>query len=323
MIDTIVVGAQDFEILKVNKLILRTDINQETGETLEKYFYNCKTLNLTIDNGGCRLQFSLPKLYGLQDNFYPLGVNSFEVAIPSLERSLQDIGVIADIDTMKVLRLDLFKNVETSKTFNSYADVLRTLDLKRTHRREYSEGFLTSNTLRELCFYNKVRELTESLGSNYVKGVYNFNSENIIRGELRFLRHQEVMKNGIEYLKEIPNKWTSLKETYSNYMSDVFKYELPGGDVELKAEVLKALISFAMNSLREQGREAIKYFGFYPYSFVNRDELLNTLKELYSKKQVYNILADIERHKKKYGEIYKTLEYRRLYSELKEKFINN
>lgn len=323
MIDTLTVGTQDFTIQSSNRLIKRIDTNQETGETLEKYFINLDTLNLTIDNRGLRFHFSLPKLYGLKDNFYPLGVNSFNTVIDNLERVLGDIGVITDIDRLKVLRLDLFKNITTEKSFYSYSDVLRTLDLKRTHRREYSEGFLTANTYRELCFYNKVKELSESLGVAYVKQVYNFSSENIIRGELRFLQHREVKKNNITYLNEIPENWSSLKITYSNYMSEVFKYELKGGDVELKAETLKALIDFAMNSLREQGREALKVFGFYPYSFVNRDELLYTLREHYSRRQAFQILSEIERNKKKYGEIYKTLDYKRLYSELKEKFLNN
>jgi len=34
------------------------------------------------------------------------------------------------------------------------------LNFKRTHRRDYTDGFLSANTLRELCFYNKVRELS-------------------------------------------------------------------------------------------------------------------------------------------------------------------
>ncbi|MGC9142254.1 MAG: hypothetical protein ACP5IN_07930, partial [Caldimicrobium sp.] len=307
MIDTISLGTEEFAIQSYNRLVKRVDTNQETGETLEKYFINLDTLNLTIDGRGLRLHFSLPKLYGLKDNFYPLGVNSFEVAVENLQRALEDIGVIADLDKMKVLRLDLFKNVITEKSFNSYAEVLRTLELKRTHRREYADGFLTANTLRELCFYNKVRELSESLGFAYVRQVYGFSSENVMRGEIRFLQHREVKKNNITFLKEIPENWLSLKEVYRNYMKEVFKYELKGG-VDLNSETLKALIDFAMNVLRQEGREALKVFGLYPFAFVNRGELLDTLKEHYSRRQAFQILSEIERNKKKYGELYKTLD---------------
>lgn len=322
MIDTLTVGALDFEVLGSNKLIKRIDTDQGTGEIFEKSFYNGEKLNLTIDSRGFRLHFSYPKLYGLGDNFNSLGPDSFEPVIVSLEKNLEDIGVIANIDKMKVLRLDLFKNVETSKTFNSYSDVLRKLDLKRTHRREYQDGFLTSNTLRELCFYNKVKELRESLGADYVEKVYNFDSENVIRGELRFLRHQEVKKNGIEFLIEIPDKWTSLKETYSNYMSEVFKYDLRGGDMIKKLKGFEPDVNFAMYALRTRGREAIKALGYYPYSFVNRDELMDTLKEKYSRDRAYKVYANIERYKESYLGLFNSLEYKVLYSELKEKFLD-
>lgn len=318
MLDTIALGSQDFKIQNSNRLIKRTDTNQETGETIEKYFINLDTLNLTIDKRGLRLHFSLPKLYGLKDNFYPLGADSCNAVIHNLERILCDVGIGTDIDTLKVLRLDLFKNIELENSFNAYAEVLRSLSLKRTHRREYADGFLTSNSLRELCFYNKVKELSESLGAGYVKQVYNFERENIIRGELRLLKHREVKKSEITYLKEIPEKWTLLKEVYQKYMKDVFKYDLEGG-VKLTGETLRALVNLAMNSLRVQGKEALKEFGYFPFSFVNREELLYALKEHYSKAQAYQILAEIERHKKNY----RTLDYEKLYSELKEKFLNN
>ena len=322
MIDTITLGTEEFTIQSSNRLIKRIDINQETGEIFEKYYFNNEILNLTVDVRGFRLHFSSPKLYGLRDNFYPLGVHSFKISMATLKRVLEDIGIITDLDKFKVLRLDLFKNVITEKSFDSYSEVLRSLELKRTHRREYSEGFLNANTLRELCFYNKVRELSESLGVAYVKQVYGFSNENIMRGEIRFLQHREVKKNNITFLHEIPENWLSLKEVYKNYMREVFKYEFKGGIDDLNSETLKALINFAMNSLRQEGRKALKIFGFYPYFFVNRDELLYTLKEHYSRRQAFQILSEIERSKKKYGELYKTLDYKKLYSELKDKFLS-
>ena len=323
MIDTVSVATSDFEVANSNRLTKRTDV-LETGEILEKQFYNSDKLNLTIDSRGFRLHFSLPKLYGLQDNFYPLGANSFETAMDGLQRNLEDVGVIADLDTMKILRLDIFKNVETSETFSIYSDVLRTLELKRTHRRDYTDGFLTANTLRELCFYNKVRELSESLGSLYVRQVYNFSGENIIRGELRFLRHSEVKKNGFDYLNDIKANWNLLKGTYSNYMSEVFKYDFTeGGEIELNEATLRALVNFAKSGLITQGRGAIKYFGYYPFIYMNRNELKEALSLHYRKREVFNILSDIERYKKKYSVLYKSLDYKNLYSELKEKFLNN
>lgn len=322
MIDTITLGTIDFSIQPSNKLIKRIDINQETGEVSEKYFLNSDPLYLTIDNKGLRFHFSFCKIYGLKDNFYPLGVNSFFIILENLKKILYDIGIISDLNTFKILRLDIFKNVMTNKNFYAYSTILRSLELKRTHKRDYVDGFLSSNSYREICFYNKVRELSEKLGTAYVKQVYNFQGENIIRGELRLLKHREVKKNNIIYLKEIPEKWSYLKEIYIDYLKKVFKYEHKGGDVKLDSETLEALIEYSIKVLKQKGKEALKIFGFYPFFFVNRDELLSSLKEHYSKSQAFNILTKIEKSKREYGEIYKTYDYKKLYSELKEKFLS-
>ncbi len=323
MIDTVSVGSQEFRIESNNRLIKRIDINQETGEASEKYFINLDNLNLTIDKKGFRLHFSLPKLYGLRDNFYPLGAGSFRTCIDNLERVLADVGVITNIDRLKILRLDLFKNIQTEKDFYAYADVLRGLQLKRTHRRDYIDGFLSANTYRELCFYNKVRELSEKSGADYVREVYNFNSENIIRGEVRLLKHKEVKKNSITYLNEIPEGWNSLKAVYLGYMQEVFKYDLKGGgEVELKTETLRAFVNLAMSSLRQEGKEALKDYGFFAYSFVSREELLEALRKHYGRRGAFKILAEIERRKNKYLGAYNNLDYAKLYAELKEKFLS-
>jgi hypothetical protein len=318
MIDTIQFGiAKDFELSKNNRLKTKTILDNETGEFLQSYFYNDEILNLNIDYKGLSVKTNLSKLYGLgENNFYPLGANSFKTALDTLERAFDSIGIIADLDKAEIWRLDLFKNVETSKPYGVYKDVLGSLNLKRTHSRQYPDSYLIGNGLRELMFYNKVKELEEKLGFAYVRQL-GFNSENIARGELRFLKHREVKRQGLEYLKEIPDKWNLLKGTYKTYMSEVFKYEFQGGE-DLRVETLQALISNAMISLVLQGKGAIKYYGYYPYSFVNRDDLLNALLSHFSRDRSYKILAEIERFKK--HSLIRDVNYKKLYDELKAKF---
>jgi len=322
MIDTLTLGISDFELTDKSNFHLVSDTNLSSGETQERFYYNTDTYNITIDKKGLKLQFSLPKLYGLKDNFYPVGLNSFEVAMNHLERSLDSIGLVADLDNAKILRLDLFKNVETSQSFSAYSDILRVLGLKRTYNRAYPNGFLSGNTNREVCFYNKVRELTESLGSNYVRQVYNFSGENIVRGELRFLKHREVKKNGLDLLKDLLNQWSNLKITYSNYMSEVFKYDVSqGGGVDLNSETLQALVSQALLYLKLNGKRAFKRYGFYPFCFASKQELREILNEKYSRAQVYSILSQIDKEQK---EVFaNSSKDRQLYQELKEKFLNN
>jgi hypothetical protein len=321
MIDTFQIGIkEDFEICESNRLIKRTDLNQETGQVFVKFFFNNEILNLTIDFKGLSVKTNLAKLYGLgENNFYPLGANSFETAIDTLERALDDIGIIADLDKAEIWRLDIFKNVETSKPYGVYKDVLQSLNLKRTSSRQYPDGYLMRNGLREVMFYNKVRELKEKLGLGYVRQL-GLESENVVRGELRLLKHKEVKKYGIEYLKDIPNEWEDLKKIYKKYMSEVFRYEFQGGGESLRVEDLRALISNAMISLILHGKSALKYYGYYPYSFVNRDELLNALLNHFSRAQSFRILSEIEKFKK--NSLMKDTDYKMLYDELKEKFLS-
>ena len=190
------------------------------------------------------------------------------------------------------------------------------MSFKRTHRRDYIDGFLTANTLRELCFYNKVRELSESLGSLYVKQVYNFSGENIIRGELRFLRHSEVKKNGFDYLRDIPNQWNLLKVAYSDYMKQVFKYDFNGGE-EMSEKVLDKVL------IAKLGKEAFKYFTYKPLYEMSKQEIKELLKPHYTRKQVYNILQEVDKKKQRYSKVLTNVNFKSLYSELKEKFLNN
>lgn len=97
--------------------------------------------------------------------------------------------MITDLKSFKVMRLDIFKNVMSDYNFNVYSDILRSLELKRTHKRDYIDGFLSSNTNREICFYNKIKEMRENK-----ERFTDIKEEKIIRGELRLLKHREVKR---------------------------------------------------------------------------------------------------------------------------------
>ena len=88
----------------------------------------------------------------------------------------------------------------------------------------------------------------------------------------------------------------------------------------LDIETLQALVNNAMLDLILRGKEALKIYGLYPYSFINRNELLNVLRAHYSRAQSYVILSKIETFKKHSS---RDVNYKKLYEELKEKFLNN
>lgn len=306
MLDTLSIGTSEFDISRENKLIMRVDTYNETNTSFKKYFFNSEEIYLTIDDKGLRLHFSLPKLL-YKNNFYPIKEKDFQIAIDKLDYKIRDLGVITDLKSFKVMRLDIFKNVMSDYNFNVYSDILRSLELKRTHKRDYIDGFLSSNTNREICFYNKIKEMRENK-----ERFTDIKEEKVIRGELRLLKHREVKKNNIIHLKEIPNKWSDLKEVYKQYISEIFKGDMNG-------EIDKETIILEM--IKKEKKKAFDKFKYIPLFNIERDKLKQALSDVYQKRDVYYILKKIDRDKKELDKYFKSLEYRRLYNEIKDKFL--
>ena len=307
MLDTLSIGTSEFDISRENKLIMRVDTYNETNTSFKKYFFNSEEIYLTIDDKGLRLHFSLPKLL-LKNNFYPIKEKDFQIAIDNLDERIRDLGVITDLKSFKVMRLDIFKNVMSDYNFNVYSDILRSLSLKRTHKRDYIDGFLSSNTNREICFYNKIKEMRENK-----ERFTDIKEEKIIRGELRLLKHREVKKNNITLLKEIPDKWSDLKEVYKQYISEVFKGDM-NGDIDKETIILEMI--------KKEKKKAFDKFKYIPLFNIERDKLKQALSDVYQKRDVYYILKKIDRDKKELGKYFKSLEYRKLYNEIKDKFLS-
>jgi len=307
MLDTLSIGTSEFDISRENKLIMRVDTYNETNTSFKKYFFNSEEIYLTIDDKGLRLHFSLPKLL-YKNNFYPIKEKDFQIAIDNLDERIRDLGVITDLKSFKVMRLDIFKNVMSDYNFNVYSDILRSLELKRTHKRDYIDGFLSSNTNREICFYNKIKEMRENK-----ERFTDIKEEKIIRGELRLLKHREVKKNNITLLKEIPDKWSDLKEVYKQYISEVFKGDM-NGDIDKETIILEMI--------KKEKKKAFDKFKYIPLFNIERDKLKQALSDVYQKRDVYYILKKIDRDKKELGKYFKSLEYRKLFTEIKDKFLS-
>ena len=307
MLDTLSIGTSEFDISRENKLIMRVDTYNETNTSFKKYFFNSEEIYLTIDDKGLRLHFSLPKLI-YKNNFYPIKEKDFQIAIDNLDERIRDLGVITDLKSFKVMRLDIFKNVMSDYNFNVYSDILRSLSLKRTHKRDYIDGFLSSNTNREICFYNKIKEMRENR-----ERFTDIKDEKVIRGELRLLKHREVKKNNITLLNEIPDKWCNLKEVYKQYISEVFKGDM-NGDIDKETIILEMI--------KKEKKKAFDKFKYIPLFNIERDKLKQALSDVYQKRDVYYILKKIDRDKKELGKYFKSLEYRKLYNEIKDKFLS-
>lgn len=182
MIDTIGIYTERFEhkgdYLEGFKIL--QNIDGRTGEVIsQKKVYNDEVLNITEKTGGLFVHFSIPKLYGLDNNFYSLGVGSYKSTEKILLKKLNSLGYEVDLKDFKIGRLDIFKNIELENDFGSYGFIFDYLNYKRTHKRDYIDGFLFTNYNREICFYNKTKEI-EMKGGIIPIGVVR---DRIMRGE--------------------------------------------------------------------------------------------------------------------------------------------
>lgn len=310
MIDTLKLYTERYKIKEKNKLICRIDLNNETGEVREKRFYNSDQFNLTIDNRGLFMQFSLPKLYGKESNFKPVNYEQCKEVMNSIERILRDIGVITNINYFKVSRMDLFKNIRTVYPFIDYSFILHTLNLKRTQTRDYGDTYTIMNGQREVCFYDKIKE-------TYLKYRLRLNKINIMRGEIRFKTHKENKKRGFDRVTDIIENWELLEEIYKEIMKKVFNRELE----EVKREKTNKEL-FIYNLILEIGiRKAVEFLGIKELLNIDRERLKKVLGYKYSKSQKYKILKQLEEREKEYRKYIENDKFEELYKELKEKFI--
>lgn len=317
-LDTLKIGNKEYRVGSLKGWTHEIKESEDFRE--EKYYINLPYYNATIDERGFKVQFSLPKLVR-GDNIFGVSGEYLKPAIRWIERDLRDRGVKVSLLGGRILRMDLFKNVETEYKFDSYSEVLRSLSLKRTFKRDYGDGFLMGNTLREICFYNKVKEVKENHeeGEKLIKK-YGLESERMMRGELRFLTKVRSSLRGypVDVVGEFIKAYEVVPVVYYEYMEKVFEKDfVDGKDVEFVFEERKRQ---ALIDLAKYGRKALQWYGLEVYSYCSRDELKSALMECYKRSRVYAILREIEKEKEKFKG-WRGKRFVELYQELKSKFL--
>lgn len=79
--------------------------------------------------------------------------------IEDIKKELNSIGILTDINTMKLSRFDLAKNNQMQYPLPMYHEGLKLLKGKRSDSRSAPDGFYVGNKSHETIFYNKGKEL--------------------------------------------------------------------------------------------------------------------------------------------------------------------
>lgn len=201
------------------------------------------------------VKFSVPELlHG--DNWRSVDLASLRQCLEKLVWMLPGIGVELDcgIEEARIVRIDLFKNIEIQQPFVLYKHVLGLIDVRGADRREYNTtfGWHHRGKLWGITIYDKVGQ---TLAAQEKKGKAILSKEsldamakgNILRAELK-LRKRKVVQDLLEFdsIGGLFRNWNKLESTYVDFLSrHVFSYvpELPSTENRASLEALLAAFS--------------------------------------------------------------------------------
>jgi hypothetical protein len=198
MIDTVQLYGTEYKVDDWSSWSQHSVTNRQTGEISTKEVNNTDKLNATIYGDRLVLHTSLPKLiYGT--SLFELRQSDAGRAVETLQRTLRDdcgISVTDGLTNFEVSRVDFCRNIKVDYKVTDYIDALGQLSYSRRDKAQYKGETLSfRNGRRELCFYDKVKEVKTDKNlspelSEYVSHLPN----DILRVETR-LRRSSVVRS--------------------------------------------------------------------------------------------------------------------------------
>ena len=212
-------GSQDFAFDgKRPKNWQRIDRESEVGKTT-KFFYQSSDLPYIIDlipaqdgeGGGLTIKTNPSK--NLHDwELTQDGAKIFDL-FRDISTDLEKQGIHIDLQSGRVNRIDLAKNMLLEHPLYAYNQVFDTLKGKRQTKKAFGDTRYWGNNEHQLTIYNKSLELS-------IAGKLYKDQPQITRSEVRCLKNRSVAKIcGINFIGDILNK-KNFEEEYNFYVSD-------------------------------------------------------------------------------------------------------
>jgi hypothetical protein len=186
-----------------------------------KYYSNDHLISLDIDFRGMKISFNPSRM--ISEDLHYLSRSRGEVTKCGelIKSKLLSLGIDCSIEDHNLSRVDLAQDSHLPDQVKSYIEVMRMLRGKRMKSKEYPDGFLFSNTLRQFCFYDRGEKIRLDGGEEL--------SNNLGRGELRMTKKISVEKTlGISTFRQmVDTEPDQLECIYHNFVSDdIFKSRL-------------------------------------------------------------------------------------------------
>ena len=196
MVDTLQLFSTDFQVEELSKWSLHTIADRSTGEVREKEVCNTNLLSATIFGDRLIFHTSIPKLlYG--SSLYEVKQSDAGRAVEALQKELRDncgLKVGDGLKSFGLSRIDFCRNLQVDSYISDYIQALSELKYSRREKVQYKGETLSfRNTNRELCFYDKVKEVRSGKLTPELFEVVRDLPNNILRVETR-LRKASVVK---------------------------------------------------------------------------------------------------------------------------------
>jgi hypothetical protein len=311
MLDTVRMFTSDFDIDKKNsKIEVGQKIDYSTGEVKsEKMYCNLKNFSIDIKRDEKRLtdnlyfQTSLPKLL-YKTSLFEITENDIDRSIDEIQKTLNSAGVIIDknnLNDFKISRVDFCKNIQVDNNITDYLLYLDNFYFSRRLKTEIKkETVLYKNKSQQLTFYNKIKEILDTVKEKSILKLVENKDQNILRVESRLLK-KRVVSQELKANKDFDFKFISL------FNKDIVKRKLLK-DIQclVRDSQEQREFNFEENSKlldylkRENKRninmkflacrgttEFLKDFGF------NHEKVFEFYKENFSRAQAYKNMKEI------------------------------
>ena len=233
MIDTVHLNLVDYQILPENNLMitstydskgqLHSDFHLFTDTEGAKVYgreANLKSLSyfgISYKYGKhSRLTFSAPSVFNKGNNLNSVDIDGLEYVVDKLEKDLLNNGIVANLRTAKLSRIDFFKNIETDYPYSYYDRIFPYLVLKKRTHEKRNTSYSWKNTQQEYTAYDKVAEIKKNAKNRTFKLAILQLQKNILRFEHRFLKSKKIKKTllGITTLGDLFDNYEEVEQYF-------------------------------------------------------------------------------------------------------------
>lgn len=304
MIDTVRLFSKEFSLREGNRFTRKVETSEETGEVLsESLFHNGDRFSADIHGGVLSVSTSLPKLL-YRTSLFEVKESDFDRAVAELESRLDKSGVSVshnNLSDFSLSRVDFCSNLRVSHSPMDYLLELTKFGMSRRDKRDIAHETISfRNSDRELEFYNKVREVSQTSKDEEVLKMVRGMPENILRVESRLKRQRVVRKlAGLSHAR-LENVF-DLRLSRSHLLHEVESLvrNSEESQLEFDFESNLQLLDHVMRRRRRGGfREFLAVKGvenFLKEFRYDWSKIQEFLLHRYSRRQSYAILQDLRR----------------------------